>query len=165
MSPAVRPCYSALETLSPCSAEDSQMFDDDSINFRVVANHQEQYSIWPSFKDIPAGWIAVGPEGNREECLDYIEKVWTDMRPKVLRDKMRSEGEESPEVSDDVADAAKKVIETNSDAVKEYEGGKPELYGWFVAKVLEVKADASPDVARAALDAALPPHNIPEDYA
>jgi MbtH protein len=51
----------------------------------VVCNDEEQYSIWWSDRDIPAGWRAVGKAGTREECLSYIDEVWTDMRPLSLR--------------------------------------------------------------------------------
>jgi MbtH protein len=51
----------------------------------VVVNHQEQYSIWPSYKDIPAGWRAIGDPRSKEECLAYISQIWTDMRPLSLR--------------------------------------------------------------------------------
>lgn len=141
------------------------MFDDDSIDFKVVANHQEQYSIWPTFKDIPAGWMAVGPQGKREECLDYIEKVWTDMRPKVLRDKMREDGERAPEVDEEVSKVVKSVIDSNADEVKKYGEGTPELYGWFVARVVEANDGLAPEVIRAALDEQLPAHVIPDNYA
>lgn len=53
--------------------------------YRVVVNHEEQYSIWPAGRDIPAGWRDVGVSGTREECLDHIESVWTDMRPLSVR--------------------------------------------------------------------------------
>lgn len=59
---------------------------DDQQMYRVVRNHEEQYSIWFAERDLPAGWEAVGKEGTKEECLDYIEEEWTDMRPKSLRD-------------------------------------------------------------------------------
>ena len=63
-------------------------FDDDQAEFLVVVNHEEQYSLWPAFKEIPAGWTATGPRGSRKACLEWIEQVWTDMRPKSLRDAM-----------------------------------------------------------------------------
>ncbi len=57
--------------------------------YLVVVNHEEQYSIWPKWKqDLPLGWKAVGKEGFKEECLAYIEEVWTDMRPLSLRQAM-----------------------------------------------------------------------------
>ncbi len=65
-------------------------FDDDRAEFLVVVNHEEQYSLWPAFKEIPAGWTATGPRGSRKVCLDWIEQVWTDMRPKSLREAMAS---------------------------------------------------------------------------
>ncbi|QOZ10384.1 MbtH family protein [Bradyrhizobium sp. CCBAU 51765] len=61
------------------------VFDRDDVTFTVVINHEEQYSIWPTFKTIPAGWKAVGKIGSKKECLDHIEQVWTDMRPLSLR--------------------------------------------------------------------------------
>ncbi|WP_426105159.1 MbtH family protein [Massilia sp. TSP1-1-2] len=56
--------------------------------FEVVINHEEQYSIWPVDKDVPAGWRAVGKQGEKQDCLDYINEVWTDMRPLSLRQQM-----------------------------------------------------------------------------
>ncbi len=58
------------------------------ITYLVVVNHEEQYSIWPDYKDIPNGWRSVGKSGTKKECLDYIGQVWTDMRPLSLRRKM-----------------------------------------------------------------------------
>jgi MbtH protein len=53
--------------------------------YKVVINHEEQYSIYPANRDNPPGWIDVGFSGTKAECLDYIEKHWTDMRPKHIR--------------------------------------------------------------------------------
>ncbi|MCC6921585.1 MAG: MbtH family protein [Nitrosomonas sp.] len=68
-------------------------FDSEDMIFRVVVNHEEQYSIWPEYKDIPAGWRDAGKTGTKKECLDYIETVWTDMRPLSLRQFMDSQQE------------------------------------------------------------------------
>jgi len=54
----------------------------------VVINHEEQYSIWPDFKDLPAGWRDAGFRGIKSACLEHINTVWTDMRPRSLRKKM-----------------------------------------------------------------------------
>ena len=54
-------------------------------SFRVVVNHEEQYSLWPAGREVPPGWRDAGKQGTREECLAYIEEVWTDMRPLSLR--------------------------------------------------------------------------------
>ena len=64
------------------------IFDDEEATFNVVVNHEEQYSIWPDYREIPAGWKAVGVTGKKQECLAYIEQVWTDMRPLSLRQAM-----------------------------------------------------------------------------
>jgi MbtH protein len=53
--------------------------------FRVVVNHEEQYSIWSVRKELPKGWREEGKRGSKEECLDHIEQVWTDMRPLSVR--------------------------------------------------------------------------------
>ena len=53
--------------------------------YLVVVNDEEQYSIWPARREIPAGWRAEGTQGTREECLEHIERVWTDMRPLSIR--------------------------------------------------------------------------------
>ncbi len=63
-------------------------WDDEDTVFQVVMNHEEQYSIWPDYKDMPAGWRAVGVAGKKPECLSYIDRVWTDMRPLSLRKQM-----------------------------------------------------------------------------
>lgn len=53
---------------------------------RVLVNEEGQYSIWPSWKkEIPNGWNEVGFEGSKDACLNHIEEVWTDMRPKSLQ--------------------------------------------------------------------------------
>lgn len=62
--------------------------EDDQTIYAVVINHEEQYSIWPADRELPLGWNKVGKEGTKQECLDYIEEVWTDMRPLSLRKKM-----------------------------------------------------------------------------
>ena len=58
--------------------------------YTVVVNHEEQYSIWPEYKEIPAGWKAVGKVGPKQDCLDYINETWTDMRPLSLRRQMEA---------------------------------------------------------------------------
>jgi MbtH protein len=53
--------------------------------YKVVVNHEEQYSIWPAQRDNALGWKDAGKSGAKAECLAHIEKVWTDMRPLSLR--------------------------------------------------------------------------------
>lgn len=56
--------------------------------YKVVVNHEEQYSIWPADRENPLGWKNVGKNGPKAECLAYIKEVWTDMRPLSLRRQM-----------------------------------------------------------------------------
>jgi len=64
--------------------------DGDRTMYKVVVNHEEQYSIWPAGKSNPPGWGEAGKTGLKEECLAYIKEVWTDMRPLSLRRRMAS---------------------------------------------------------------------------
>ncbi|HEY0804038.1 MAG TPA: MbtH family NRPS accessory protein [Pseudonocardiaceae bacterium] len=54
-------------------------------SYLVVRNDEEQYSIWEQDRSIPAGWQATGMSGSQEQCLEHIDQVWTDMRPRSLR--------------------------------------------------------------------------------
>ena len=56
--------------------------------YKVVVNHEEQYSIWPDYRELPLGWREAGKKGSRQECLAHINEIWTDMRPLSLRQKM-----------------------------------------------------------------------------
>ena len=68
--------------------------DDDKTIYRVVLNHEEQYSIWPADRDNPPGWRDAGKLGTKTECLTYIEEVSTDMRPLSLRKQMEQSATE-----------------------------------------------------------------------
>lgn len=61
---------------------------EDETTYKVVVNHEEQYSIWPAQRENPNGWRDIGKLGSRSECLAYITEVWTDMRPLSLRIQM-----------------------------------------------------------------------------
>jgi MbtH protein len=65
---------------------------EDNTIYKVVMNHEEQYSIWPADRENALGWTDVGPSGSKAECLAYIKEVWTDMRPLSLRQKMAAAG-------------------------------------------------------------------------
>lgn len=56
--------------------------------YYVVRNIEEQYSVWPTFKEIPNGWESVGEPRVKSKCLEYVKEVWTDMRPLSLRKEM-----------------------------------------------------------------------------
>ena len=61
---------------------------EDKTTYKVVVNHEEQYSISPEHKENPNGWVDAGKSGAKAECLEYIKTVWTDMRPLSLRKQM-----------------------------------------------------------------------------
>ncbi|MDH6492448.1 MbtH family protein [Streptomyces sp. SAI-127] len=59
-------------------------FDDDTLEHFVLVNDEGQHSLWPAFAEVPAGWTVVHGRAPRQECLEYVEQHWTDMRPKSL---------------------------------------------------------------------------------
>ena len=74
---------------------------EDETIFRVVVNHEDQYSIWPADRENPLGWTDVGKVGTKAECLAYIQEVWTDMRPLSLRKKMEEAANQGKDNGDD----------------------------------------------------------------
>ena len=66
-------------------------FEDENGEYLVLRNSEGQYSLWPSFVEIPAGWEAVGPKGLRTTCLEWIDANWTDMRPLSLVRQMEAD--------------------------------------------------------------------------
>ena len=68
---------------------------EDTTIYKVVLNHEEQYSIWPAYRENPLGWRDAGKSGLKAECLEYIKEVWTDMRPLSLRKYMEKVAKES----------------------------------------------------------------------
>jgi uncharacterized protein YbdZ (MbtH family) len=69
---------------------------DENALYKVVLNHEEQYSIWPLERENPAGWRDEGKSGTKAECLAHIDEVWTDMRPLSLRKAMEAAGSAPP---------------------------------------------------------------------
>lgn len=63
-------------------------FDDENGTFYVLLNDEEQYSLWPAFVDVPAGWRVVFGAAGRADCVSYVEQSWTDLRPRSLREAM-----------------------------------------------------------------------------
>lgn len=68
---------------------ESESSDDETI-YKVVGNHEDQYSIWPAHRENALGWRDIGKQGSKAECLAYIDEVWTDMRPLSLRKAMEA---------------------------------------------------------------------------
>lgn len=67
-------------------------FDDPDGRFLVLINDERQYSLWPVFAEVPAGWTVEHAEDTLQACLEHIEQSWTDMRPQSLIDAMNSAG-------------------------------------------------------------------------
>jgi MbtH protein len=66
-------------------------FEDEKGTYLVLVNDEGQYSLWPSFADVPEGWVIAHNEDTRVACLDFIEENWTDMRPKSLIKQMEDD--------------------------------------------------------------------------
>ncbi|MFC3499934.1 MbtH family protein [Micromonospora krabiensis] len=65
-------------------------FEDPDGEYLVLVNEENQHSLWPSFAAVPAGWTVARAAGTRQECLDFVEESWTDMRPRSLAESMQS---------------------------------------------------------------------------
>lgn len=65
--------------------------EDDKKVYKVLVNHEEQYSLWDDDLEVPAGWKEAGKKGSKKECAAYVDEVWTDMRPLSLRKRMEAE--------------------------------------------------------------------------
>jgi MbtH protein len=63
-------------------------FEDPDATYLVLINDEGQHSLWPATIDVPAGWTVVRDRGSRDECLDYVNENWTDMRPRSLVEAM-----------------------------------------------------------------------------
>ncbi len=85
---------------------------EDTTIYKVVVNHEEQYSIWPEYKENPSGWNDVGKAGPKAECLAYINEVWTDMRPLSLRKKMEEMAKNPPPPADPDKSQEKALVDT-----------------------------------------------------
>lgn len=65
--------------------------DQPPVDYEVVINDEEQYSIWWADREIPSGWRTVGFRGSEQSCLSHIAEVWTDMRPRSLREALAAD--------------------------------------------------------------------------
>ncbi|HYN97496.1 MAG TPA: MFS transporter [Pilimelia sp.] len=75
------------EPAAPNPSKEGDTMDDDA-RYEVLRNEEDQYSLWPVGLQVPAGWQRVGKEGSKDECSAYVDEVWTDMRPRSLREQM-----------------------------------------------------------------------------
>jgi MbtH protein len=70
-------------------------FEDENATYHVLINDEGQHSLWPSFKEVPQGWTIVHESDSRAACLEYINRNWTDMRPKDLIERMKQQEEDA----------------------------------------------------------------------
>lgn len=86
---AVMPLLTRIgATVTPAASEDTTIY-------KVVKNEEEQYNIWPADRVNKPGWTDAGKTGTKEECVAWINEVWTDMRPQSLRRSMEAGGDAS----------------------------------------------------------------------
>jgi MbtH protein len=93
-------------------------FEDEDSKYLVLVNDEGQHSLWPVFADVPEGWEVIFGEDDRQECLDFIEKNWTDMRPKSLIRQMEANAVATGENQNGTSrngSAAKKTKTPNSE--------------------------------------------------
>lgn len=83
-----QPAFTTSDRALPLLLRVATDEQEDTQPYKVVINHEEQYSIWPADRDTPLGWTAVGKVGTKAECLAYIKEAWSDMSPLSLRKKM-----------------------------------------------------------------------------
>ena len=65
-------------------------WDSEGDLFVVVVNEEEQYALWPDHRPLPAGWRLAGQRGDKQTCMEYVDRTWTDMRPRSLREAIAS---------------------------------------------------------------------------
>jgi MbtH protein len=94
-------------------------FEDEDANYFVLINDEGQHSLWPVFADVPDGWKVIFGENKRQECLDFIEKNWTDMRPNSLIRQMEADAAaRQNDDSDNGSSGAKKDVEKEESSRK-----------------------------------------------
>ncbi|QQK81515.1 MbtH family NRPS accessory protein [Salicibibacter cibi] len=59
-------------------------FAQDASLYFVLQNAQGQFSLWPSFVQVPEGWTVL-LEDEYEICVHYINAEWHDLTPKGER--------------------------------------------------------------------------------
>jgi MbtH protein len=80
-------------------------FEDENGTYHVLVNDEGQHSLWPSFIEVPQGWTIVHKSDSRAACLEFINKNWTDMRPKSLIEKMKQLAEGGAQAAEPKGDA------------------------------------------------------------
>jgi MbtH protein len=81
-------------------------FEDENGIYHVLVNDEGQHSLWPSFIDVPEGWTIIHKSDSRAACLEFIDRNWTDMRPKSLIEKMNREAADEAQRSSEAVEPA-----------------------------------------------------------
>ncbi|MTH98958.1 MbtH family NRPS accessory protein [Roseibium sp. RKSG952] len=100
-------------------------WDDPRWEWMVLINHEEQHSLWPTFKDIPRGWTQVGPVGSKQECLDYVEKAWPDITPLSVRKQLEANKEERERKLKKIQEEQKHLMAQAEKTAQDEAGSKP----------------------------------------
>jgi MbtH protein len=87
-------------------------FDNEDGSFFVLVNDENQHSLWPAFAEVPNGWRVVFGESPRKDCIDYVEKNWTDLRPQSLIDAMNKDAANKQDVADKQSTANTQDVES-----------------------------------------------------
>jgi MbtH protein len=88
--------FSGLSSIGNVERESGMTnpFEDPDASYLVLINDEGQHSLWPVFADVPEGWEQIFGEAGRQDCLDFIETNWTDMRPRSLIKAMEEDAAE-----------------------------------------------------------------------
>ena len=98
--------------------------EEDTREYQVLVNTEEQYSLWLAGQAIPNGWRQVGPKGQKQVCLDYVKEVWTDMRPLSVRKAMEKyQAEQAARKAAEAAESAESAASSESTVSAEGAGG------------------------------------------
>jgi MbtH protein len=87
-------------------ADMTNPFEDENGIYHVLINEEGQHSLWPSFVEVPKGWVIIHESDSRAACLDFINRNWTDMRPNSLIEKMRKQREAEQQAGGQPAEPA-----------------------------------------------------------
>jgi MbtH protein len=104
--PAIRLCLSVVNVWQSLEGNVTNPFEDENGTYHVLTNDEGQHSLWPSFVEVPNGWTIILKSDTRAACLEFIEKNWTDMRPKSLIAAMEGSPEGQPPKTDQTEEIA-----------------------------------------------------------
>jgi MbtH protein len=85
-------------------------FEDEDGTYHVLINDEGQHSLWPAFVEVPKGWTIIHKADKRAACLEFIEKNWTDLRPKSLIESMNRDARSGPQLDHQPTPATKDTL-------------------------------------------------------